>query len=963
MDQEHTLTFGPFRLETSSGRLWRQDDGITLRPRSFAMLLYLAEHPGRLVTKAEVIQQVWAGAHVSDDVLRASVRDIRRALDDDATAPQYLETVGRQGYRFLQARDNLRLQASGPLVGRQREVDQLLDRFGRAASGERQFVLLSGEPGIGKTTLVNLFLDRLAERDGVRVAHGQCIVQYGEGEAYQPMLEALGRLALEPGGPSVLSVLQRYAPMWLVQLPALVNGAELERLQRHVQGATQARMRRELCEALEAITAEAPLMLVFEDLHWSDVSTVELLAAIAQRRDPAQLFVLGTYRPVDATVHAQPLRHVIQELRGRGQCEELALELLSPEDVTAYVTGRLGGSVSATLNQLISRRSEGNPLFVVNLIDHLLQQKALIQPDGQWMVNPERQALLATIPEGLRPLIMRRLETLSSEEYRALEVASVAGMAYATAAVAAALQQGVDEVEAVYESLATKGHFIEGRELSEWPDGTLSGRYRFQHPLYHQVLYEQVGLARRAQVHLRLGNRLEAGYGDRAHEIAVELAIHFEQGRDVGRAVQYLQVAGSIAQKRSAHQEAIGHLRQGLTTLQSLPDDFERSRHELVLLTTLGSVLMNTQGWVDPEVEDIYMRAQALCHQIGDTDQLFAAIVGLWGSSMVRGELQTADERAQELFTLAEHCQEPALQVEACWMQGSTAYFQGAFGAARTHLAQGRALYTTHDLHPFFFHHSGGSPVNLFPAYQALVLWMLGYPARALEQSQEALRRAHELGHDYGLVFVQLWAATLHQFRREVSLTAEHAQAAIRLSIDEGFTLLSTYGPILHGWTQAQLGQGNLVQMQQDVAAYEATGSAHLQPYFLTLLAEMYGGCAQVSNGLEVLKEGLCSMKPEGSFWWAAETHRLKGELLLASSSDNPAEPEVCFHRALDMARQQQAKSLELRAATSLAKLWQSQDEHQDAYDLLAPIYNWFTEGFDTADLQDAKALLSELER
>ncbi|ETW92466.1 MAG: hypothetical protein ETSY1_43495 [Candidatus Entotheonella factor] len=363
----HTLTFGPFRLETVTGRLSRHDDVIPLRPRSLAMLQYLAEHPGRLITKAELHQQVWAGSHVSDDVLRASVRDIRRALGDDANAPQYLETVGRQGYRFLQGSATLPSQAEGPVVGRQSEMEQLQDRIGRAAGGERQFVLLSGEPGIGKTTVVKLFLERMAERHGVQVAQGQCLVHFGDGEAYHPLLEALGRLGQGTGGADVISVLQRYAPMWLVQLPALVSGTELERLQRQVQGAAQARMVRELSEALEVLAAEMPLILVLEDLHWSDVATVELLAAIAQRPAPARLFVLGTYRPADAAVHAQALRNVIQELRGRGQCDELSMELLRTEDVTTYAAGRLGGAVSAALATLIYEHTEGNPLFMGSL--------------------------------------------------------------------------------------------------------------------------------------------------------------------------------------------------------------------------------------------------------------------------------------------------------------------------------------------------------------------------------------------------------------------------------------------------------------------------------------------------------------------------------------------------------------------------------------------------------------------
>ncbi len=960
MNQEHSLTFGPFRLETTSGCLWHQDAEVPLRPRSLAMLRYLAERPGRLVTKAEVIQQIWAGTHVSDDVLRASVRDIRRALGDDAAAPQYLETVGRQGYRFLQGGVDIPLQAVGPVVGRQGEVDRLQDRFGKAVSGERQFVLLSGEPGIGKTTVVNLFLDRIAEQDGVRVAHGQCIVHYGEGEAYQPMLEALGRLAREPGGPEVLSVLQRYAPMWLVQLPALVNSVELERLQRQVQGATQARMMRELCEALEALTTETPLILVFEDLHWSDVSTVELLGAIAQRRESARLFVLGTYRPVDATVHAHALRHVVQELRGRGQCEELAMELLSPEDVTAYVTGRLGGPVSATLNRLISWRSEGNPLFVVNLIDHLLQQKALIQPDDQWVVNPERQELVATIPEGLRPLIMRRLEALSSEVYRALEVASVAGIEYDTAAVAAALQQDVDDVEAVYESLATKGHFIEGRELSEWPDGTLSGRYRFQHALYHQVLYEQVGSARRAQVHLRLGNRLEAGYEDRAHEIAVELAIHFEQGRDVRRAVQYLQAAGNSAQKRSAHVEAIGHFTTGLELLHVLPDATERWQHELTLQLSLGGALHITKGQAAPELEHAYRRARALCEQLGNTPQLFPVLFGLFRFYDGRAQLQTARALGEQLLAVARQTQDPRFLMMAHFVLGRTHVILGGFAVARTHLEESLAHFDSEQDYVPVAGITNQDPRVAAQAHEAVALWFLGYPEQALVRMRAALSLAQTLGDPFRLTYALTWNAVLHLFRREGHATQRRAEEAIALADEQGFAWSSAQARFCRGWALREQGLGaeGVVEIRQSLSAWRATGAEVGVSLVLAQLAQAYGQMGQAEEGLAVLSEAQASMNKTEERWWEVELHRLQGELLLSLSLDKHAEAEACFHQALHIARHQQAKSWELRASTSLSRLWQSQGKRQDAYDLLISVYEWFNEGFDTADLMEAKVLL-----
>ena len=384
MADEHDITFGPFRLEMPHGRLWRGAQSIALRPRSRAMLRYLVEHPGRLVTKAELHQQVWAGTHVTDAVLRVSVKEIRRALGDSAVAPRYLETVGRQGYRWLVGGD-LELPpplTAGPTVGRQGDVEALEEWFQQAAQGARQLVFIGGEAGVGKTTVVEVFLARLAAGSGVRMARGQCVEHAGVGEPYLPVLEALGQLSRGPGQQDVLAALRRYAPMWLVQLPGLLPEPELERLQRQVQGATSARMLRELAEVLEVLTAETPLVLVLEDLHWSDHSTVDFLAYVAQRRAPARLLVVGTYRPVETLIRAHPLRGIVQELCGRGQAVERRLELLLAEDVAVYVAGRLGGPVAAPLTAFIHARTEGHALFMVNIVAHLVQQGWVVRREA-----------------------------------------------------------------------------------------------------------------------------------------------------------------------------------------------------------------------------------------------------------------------------------------------------------------------------------------------------------------------------------------------------------------------------------------------------------------------------------------------------------------------------------------------------------------------------------------------------
>src|SRR5262245_4469353 len=596
MAQEHDLVFEPFRLDLTHGRLWRGPQLIALRRRSLAVLRYLVEHPGRLVTKAELRQQVWGDTHVTDTVLRVCVREIRAALGDAAAAPTYLETVEPHGYRFRVALElgDLPPVAAGPIVGRQAEIHRLDAWFQRAATGTRQLVFVSGEVGMGKTTVVDRWLTRLAVGSGVRTGRGQCVEHYGAGEPYLPLLEALGHLARGPGGAEVLAVLRQYAPMWLAQLPGLVREAELERLQRQLQGATPGRVLRELADALEALATDTPLVLVLEDLHWSDRSTVECLSIVAQRRPPARLLMLGTYRPVEVVIREHPLRGLVQELCGRGQAAELRLEFLAPADVAAYVAGRLAGAVAAPLGAFVHARTDGNALFVVSLLEHLVQQQLIARHEGQWTLR--EGAGTTSLPTGLEQLLVRRLEAVPSEMRLGAEAASVVGEEFAVAAVAAGAQRPVDEVEAVCDGLAAQHRFLEDTGVESWPDGTSGGRYRFQHALYGQVLYAHLGQARRRQLHRRIGTRLEAGYGARAGEIAPQLALHFERGGETDQAVHYLQQAGENAARRHAYHEAITALRQGLALVATRPDSDERVQRELALQLPLGELLMAVQG-------------------------------------------------------------------------------------------------------------------------------------------------------------------------------------------------------------------------------------------------------------------------------------------------------------------------------------------------------------------------------
>jgi predicted ATPase len=748
--------------------------------------------------------------------------------------------------------------------------------------------------------------------------------------------------------------------MWLIQLPGMVSELELERLQRQVQGATPARMVRELAEVLDVLAAEAPLVLVLEDLHWSDRSSSECLTSLAQRQEPARLLVLGTYRQAEVVIRGHPLRSVVQELFGRRQAAELLLEVLPAEDVAAYVTGRLGGPVAAALTAFIYGRTDGNALFMVNMLEHLVQQGAVVRRAGEWTLLEGAEK--AGLPEGLRQLLVRRIESLKPEAQRVLEVASVVGEVFTAAAVAAEGQGSVEHIEGVCEGLAAPHHFLEDIGLTTWQDGTITGIYRFRHALYQWVLYEGLGTARRGQLHRRIGARLEVGYGARVGEVAAQLAVHFERGGDVRRAVHAWQQAGEQAARLNAHHEAIMAFRRGLALLATQRDGPEHTQQELTLQLTLGEVLMAVKGIAAPEAAEAYARAHMLCQQFGEPPELGRVLYGFYRSHVGQGRVRAAVEVSQQLLALAQR--QPAMGglPEGHLTMGGAAFFEGDFVAARTHLEQARSL-TDSLLFPMPPLRGGFVAGVESLVWLELALWVLGYADQAQQRSQEALALAQQVEHPPSQWVAGCFAAMLSHCRRDVACTRAYAEAAMALAAAQGFAHRVELSRILWGW--ALVLQGNaaadVAHIRQGEAGSRGLGPEVAHPYWLSLLAEGYGRVGQPEAGLAVLEEALTVMATTEARWWEAELYRLQGDLLLHLPSPDVSQAEACFQRALEVAHRQQARALELRAAMSLSRLWQQRAQRTEARQLLSDVYHWFTEGFDTSDLRSAKALLEEL--
>jgi predicted ATPase len=542
---------------------------------------------------------------------------------------------------------------------------------------------------------------------------------------------------------------------------------------------------------------------------------------------------------------------------------------------------------------------------------------------------------------------------------------------------------------ATVKSLAQLGATL-GREfaydllhaVSPWDEGTLQrglhqlveaeflyqrgvppqATYTFKHALIQDVAYQSLLRRTRQQHHQRIAQALEAQFTETVATQPELVAQHYTAAGCAEQAIPYWRRAGQQASERSAYAEAVSHLTIVLDLLSTLPETRERSQQELAVQMTLGMVLVATKGFAAPEVAYAYTRAHALCREVRDTPQLGSALIGLYGFHVVRAEFQTAQELAEQYLTLAHSRQDPALLGVAHRVLGQTTFWRGELVPARAHLQQSITLYNPEQRRSQALS-MGQDPGVTGGAWLALTLWLLGSPDQARQWSHEALTLAQELSHPFTLVVALILSAWLHHFLYERHAAQEQAEAAIRLASEQGFAHWVAWGTILRGAALAEQGQRaeGLVQIRQGLDAYRATGGEAARPYWLALLAQACQKAGQPEEGLTLLTEALATAHKTGEGWWEAEIYRLRGELLSQHAVAQPGEAETWLQQALDVARRQEAKSLELRAAMSLGRLWQQQGKHAEAYELLAPVYGWFTEGFDTADLQEAKALLEEL--
>jgi predicted ATPase len=629
------------------------------------------------------------------------------------------------------------------------------------------------------------------------------------------------------------------------------------------------------------------------------------------------------------------------------------LNRLERPQVEALIAQRASGKpLPAEVVQYIVAKTDGVPLYVEELTKMLLASPLLREEADQYVLTGPLRT--AAIPDTLQDALMARLD----QQNRAKEVAqlgAVLGREFPYALLAAIAPQDEETLQAgLAQLIAAELLYQRGRPPR--------ARYMFKHALIQDAAYASLLKSTRQQVHQQIAQVLEARFPSFVETPPELLAHHYTAAGCVEQAVRYWQQAGEQASERSANLEAISHFTTGIELLKTLPDTPEHTQHALTLYIALGAALQIAKGYAVPEAEHAYTQAYALCQQVGETPELVPVLFGLWRFYVTKPQFQTARELGDTLLRLAHQAHDSALAVVAHYALGLTWMVLGTLSAARQHLEEGIARYTPEQRRAPVFR-LGLDPGLACRGAAAVTLWLLGYPEQALARIHEAQALAYELSHPWSLGWVRCFAAFVSQFRRDVSDVHEQANAAITLATEQGFPLWVAWGTSVRGWALAMQGQGEegLAQGHKGIAATLATGTAILVPYFCILLADVSAHLGYTADGLQALAKAHSLVEQYEERWWEAEIHRLRGVVLLRQPGTPPAEAEACFQRALDVARHQEAKSLELRAAMSLSRLWQQQGQQAEARALLAPIYGWFTEGFDTADLQEAKGLLDEL--
>ena len=917
----------------------------------------------------------------------------------------YVATPGVHRPAFLEVEEASPVEK--PIfVARERELAQLKVQLDLALNGQGRVVFITGEAGSGKTALVDAFThDAQDAQPELVVVSGNCNAHTGIGDPYLPFREILELLtgdvearwaagaisaerarqlwntlpiaaqALLESGPDLVdtflpgaALVERaaaYAPGRADWVSHLVEIVDRKKTANMIPGLQQSDLFEQYTRVLVSIARQAPLVLVVDDLQWADTGSIGLLFHLGRHLIGSRILILGAYRPEEVAIERAGERHplipVVNELQLLFGDIFVNLEQADSREFMETFLDSEPNQLSASFRQMLYQRTRGQPLFTIELLVGMQERGDLIQnPVGAWVEGPALD--WETLPARVEAAIAERIGRLAQPLQAALQVASVVGEGFSAEVVARVLEINEREmVQCMSSDLDRKYRLVKAQAIERSGSQRIS-RYRFRHYLCQKYLYDNLDQVERTYLHEDIGYVLEQVYGENANEVAVQLARHFQVAGVIEKSVQYLQLAGQKAVQLSAYQEAIAHLNTGLDLVMNLPDSSERMQQELTMQLALGTAWSGYGSHASPQANQANTRALELSQQLGDNRQACQIKGELAFYHYVRGEYRKARELADEALNLALGDKDPLLKALGHWYLGATSFPIGDYTAARKHLEQVIDFYRPQQHHhPLLLLRVSDAGLSALAKY-ACCLWFIGYPDQALKRSQEALELAQELNHPYSLADVLYFAGCLfNTLRRDAHAVKVNAEQLVEVVQKIGIQGWLGDGIMYLGEAQTMMGNLNqgIEQMHKGMAVHESLDLQCYLPGTLRAIAAAQAQAGQTEDALTTLDKAYIMVKKTDERLWEPEIHRLRGEILLMQGEEGGAERSLL--EALEVARRQKAKSLELRAATDLARLWGSQGKVDYAYALLTPVYDWFTEGFNTEDLREAKTLLEAL--
>jgi DNA-binding winged helix-turn-helix (wHTH) protein/predicted ATPase len=980
------MKFGSFELDPQAYELKNAGQAVKLERIPMELLLLLTARQGKLITREEIAGYIWGKDHFldSESAINTAIRKLRIALGEDPEHPRFIETVPRKGYRFLGSVDiaddsveafTTQRPLSGfhslaelpprrQTVGREKERSELRAAFESVATtGRGMMVCVSGEPGIGKTTLIQDLLAEFHAGTACHIGLGRCSERLAGTEAYLPVLEALESLLHAGTETGIGRTMRLIAPTWYVQVARLaLDDSSAARLLASAEAASQERMKRELAAFLREISRLRPLVLFFDDLHWSDISTVDLISYLASKFDSLRLLTLVTYRQSELLLTKHPFLPVRLELQARGHCHELPLDFLSEQDVKNYLALEFPANFfPAAFPALIHSKTEGNPLFFVDLVRYLFDRKAITREGERWALVQGVADLEHELPESVRSMIQRRIDHLEERDRHLLIAAGVQGYEFDSAIVAEVVAVDPAETEERLEALDRVHGLVRFISEYEFPDKILSLRYRFVHVLYQNALCGSLRATRRASLSAATANALVRHYPDRKSLVASKLAFLFESARDAGRASEFFLLGAQNAAGLFANREASVLAQRGMELLKTLPPSPEHTCREIDFQVVLGFSLGLWKGHAAAEAGRAMAQARDLCLQTGEKHRLVPLFWGLSTYYRAAGELDLSRQMAEQLLSLASGTDDPIQLLGANTALGIAVHHLGEPGLGLDYFEKAISL-DAPERRPSAILLYRMDPGLYARSEISRALLLLGYPDQARCRIQEAVAQARGTAHPRSLAFALTFSAFVHQFLRHPRETLQFANECIALCDEYGIAHERALVMPVRGWAMAEQGEieAGIAEAIRGLAVQCDMRSYVARPQFLCYLIEALGGADRPREALAAADEALAVSEKTGDHYYDAEVYRLKGEMLLRENAENTTKAQACFHHSLGIARRQGAKSLELRAAMSLGRLWLRQAKEPKACQMLAEIYAWFVEGFDTADLKDAKLLLEQ---